>query len=100
MASAPGPRTWSAATRSSTTRWKQELAAFTGRERALLFSSGYMANLGVIGALTDRHDAVLADRLNHASLLDAARLSGARLRRYAHGDMRTPRRCCRRRTRA
>jgi 8-amino-7-oxononanoate synthase len=66
---------------------EQELAAFLGRERALLFSSGYMANLGVIGALTDRHDTVLADRLNHASLLDAARLSGARLRRYAHGDM-------------
>jgi 8-amino-7-oxononanoate synthase len=66
---------------------EQELAAFVGRERALLFSSGYMANLGVIGALTDRHDTVLADRLNHASLLDAARLSGARLRRYAHGDV-------------
>jgi len=66
---------------------EQELAAFVGRERALLFSSGYMANLGVISALTDRHDLVLADRLNHASLLDAARLSGARLRRYAHSDM-------------
>jgi len=66
---------------------EQELAAFVGRERALLFSSGYMANLGVIGALTDRHDTVLADRLNHASLLDAARLSGARLRRFAHGDV-------------
>ncbi len=63
-----------------------ELAAFTGRERALLFSSGYMANLGVISALTARHDGVLADRLNHASLLDGARLSGARLRRYAHLD--------------
>jgi 8-amino-7-oxononanoate synthase len=66
---------------------EQELAAFTGRERALLFSSGYMANLGVISALTDRHDLVLADRRNHASLLDAVRLSGARLRRYAHGDV-------------
>jgi 8-amino-7-oxononanoate synthase len=65
---------------------EEELAAFTGRERALLFSSGYMANLGVISALTDRHDVVLADRRNHASLLDAARLSGARLRRYAHAD--------------
>src|SRR5450631_373153 len=65
---------------------EEELAAFTGRQRALLFSSGYMANLGVISALTDRHDVVLADRRNHASLLDAARLSGARLRRYAHGD--------------
>ncbi len=66
---------------------EQELAGFTGRERALLFSSGYMANLGVISALTDRHDTVLADRANHASLLDAARLSGARLRRYTHGDV-------------
>ena len=66
---------------------EEELADFVGRQRALLFSSGYMANLGVIGALTDRHDLVLADRWNHASLLDAARLSGARLRRYAHGDM-------------
>ena len=66
---------------------EEELAAFTGRERALLFSSGYMANLGVISALTDRHDLVLEDRWNHASLLDAARLSGARLRRYAHVDM-------------
>jgi len=66
---------------------EEELAAFTGRPRALLFSSGYMANLGVISALTDRHGLVLADRRNHASLLDAARLSGARLRRYTHGDL-------------
>jgi 8-amino-7-oxononanoate synthase len=66
---------------------EEELADFVGRERALLFSSGYMANLGVISALTDRHDLVLADRWNHASLLDAARLSGARLRRYAHRDL-------------
>ncbi len=65
---------------------EEELAAFTGRQRALLFSTGYMANLGVISALTDRHDLVLADRSDHASLLDGARLSGARLRRYAHGD--------------
>ena len=65
---------------------ESELAAFTGRERALLFSSGYMANLGVVGALCARHDLVLADRLNHASLLDAARLAGARLRRYTHLD--------------
>jgi 8-amino-7-oxononanoate synthase len=66
---------------------EEELAAFVGTERALLFSSGYMANLGVVSALTDRHDLMLADRWNHASLLDAARLSGARLRRYVHGDM-------------
>jgi 8-amino-7-oxononanoate synthase len=65
---------------------EEELADFTGRPRALLFSTGYMANLGVIAALTGRGDQVLEDRLNHASLIDGARLSGARLRRYAHGD--------------
>jgi len=68
-------------------RLEQELAAFTGRPRALLFSTGYMANLGVIGALTGRGDGVFEDRLNHASLLDAGRLSGARLTRYRHGDV-------------
>ncbi len=65
---------------------EEELAAFTGRERALLFSTGYMANLGVVAALTGRGDRVLEDRLNHASLLDAARLAGARLVRYPHAD--------------
>ena len=65
---------------------EEELADFTGRPRALLFSTGYMANLGVIAALTGRGDQVFEDRLNHASLIDGARLSGARLRRYAHGD--------------
>jgi 8-amino-7-oxononanoate synthase len=65
---------------------EEELADFTGRERALLFSTGYMANLGVISALMDRHDTVLQDRLNHASLLDGALLSRARLRRYPHAD--------------
>jgi 8-amino-7-oxononanoate synthase len=65
---------------------ESELAAHTGRERALLFSTGYMANLGVICAFAARGECVLQDRLNHASLLDGARLSGARLLRYAHGD--------------
>jgi 8-amino-7-oxononanoate synthase len=65
---------------------EEELAAYTGRERALLFSTGYMANLGVITALAGRGDLVLGDRLNHASLLDAALLSGARHARYAHAD--------------
>ncbi|MGD9708734.1 MAG: 8-amino-7-oxononanoate synthase [Halothiobacillaceae bacterium] len=65
---------------------EDELAAFTGRARALLFSTGYMANLGVIGALVGRGDAVFEDRLNHASLLDGGLLSGARFRRYAHAD--------------
>lgn len=65
---------------------EEELAEFTGRRRALLFSSGYMANLGVIGALAGKGDLVLEDRLNHASLLDGGLASGARFRRYAHGD--------------
>ncbi|MGK0674081.1 MAG: 8-amino-7-oxononanoate synthase [Halothiobacillaceae bacterium] len=65
---------------------EEELAAFTGHERALLFSTGYMANLGTIGALVGRGDAVFEDRLNHASLLDGGLLSGARFRRYPHAD--------------
>jgi len=65
---------------------EEELAAFTGRERALLFSTGYLANLGAIAAFAGRGEVVLQDRLNHASLIDGARLSGARLLRYAHGD--------------
>jgi 8-amino-7-oxononanoate synthase len=64
-----------------------ELAAFTARESALLFSTGYMANVGVIQALCSRTDLVVQDRLNHASLLDGARLSGAKLQRYKHSDM-------------
>jgi 8-amino-7-oxononanoate synthase len=65
---------------------EEELATFTGRERALLFSTGYMANLGVVAALAGRGDEVLEDRLNHASLLDAGLLSGARFSRYPHAD--------------
>ncbi len=65
---------------------EEELAAFTNRPRALLFSTGYMANLGVAGALLGRGDSAFEDRLNHASLLDAGLLSGARLVRYAHAD--------------
>lgn len=63
------------------------LAEFTGRERALLMSSGYMANLAVITALVGKGDTVLHDRLNHASLLDAGVLSGARFSRYLHNDL-------------
>ena len=58
-------------------RLEEELAEFTGRERALLFSSGYLANLAVISALAGRGERVLLDRLSHASLIDGARLSGA-----------------------
>jgi 8-amino-7-oxononanoate synthase len=66
---------------------EEELAEFVGRPRALLFSTGYMANMGVVAALTGRGDEVFEDRLNHASLLDAAALSAARLVRYPHSDM-------------
>ncbi|MBA1331999.1 8-amino-7-oxononanoate synthase, partial [Candidatus Endoriftia persephone str. Guaymas] len=66
---------------------EEELAEFTGRERALLFSTGYMANLGVLAALTDRGDTIFQDRLNHASLIDGGLLSRARLRRYPHADL-------------
>ncbi len=63
------------------------LAEFTGRESAILFSTGYMANLGVVGALLDKQDAVFEDKWNHASLLDAGLLSGARFQRYLHNDL-------------
>lgn len=66
---------------------EEELAEFTGYPRALLFSTGYMANLGIAQALCGKGDAVLQDRLNHASLLDAGLLSGARLQRYQHSNM-------------
>ncbi|MFO7593481.1 MAG: 8-amino-7-oxononanoate synthase [Pseudomonadota bacterium] len=65
---------------------EEALADFTGRPRALLFSTGYMANLGVVSALAGPGDAVFEDRLNHASLLDAGLLSRARLSRFAHSD--------------
>ncbi len=66
---------------------EREVAEFTGREGALTFSTGYMANLGVAATLLDRRDLALGDRLNHASLVDAAQLPrGALFRRYAHGD--------------
>lgn len=62
------------------------LAEFTGYPRALLFSTGYMANLGVAQSLVGRGDSIFEDRLNHASLIDGGLLSGARLIRYAHND--------------
>jgi len=65
---------------------EEALAELTGRPRALLFSTGYMANLGAVTALVGQGDSVLQDRLNHASLLDAGLLSGARFSRYLHND--------------
>lgn len=65
---------------------EEDLAAFTGRQKALVFSTGYMANLGVIGALADQSAFIVSDKLNHASLIDGCRLSGAEVRRYRHND--------------
>ena len=69
------------------TALEEELAAFTGRSRALLFSSGYMANVGVLTTLLDDKDQVFQDKLNHASLLDGGLFCGANFRRYPHKDM-------------
>ncbi|MDT8283551.1 MAG: 8-amino-7-oxononanoate synthase [Gammaproteobacteria bacterium] len=65
---------------------EEELAAFTGYPRALLFSTGYMANLGLCQALLSKTDSVFEDRLNHASLIDGGLISGARFQRYLHND--------------
>jgi 8-amino-7-oxononanoate synthase len=65
---------------------ESELAALKGTEAAILFSSGYLANLGTIGALVGPGDAIFCDRLNHASIVDAAFLSRARLVVYHHAD--------------
>ena len=66
---------------------EEALAEFTGQQKVMLFATGYMANLAVIDGLLDRGDAVIQDKLNHASLLDGGRLSNATLIRYPHNDM-------------
>jgi 8-amino-7-oxononanoate synthase len=66
---------------------EQELAAFVGKPAALLFSTGYMANLGIVQALVGKGDTVFADKFNHASLNDAMQLSRAKVKRYRHNDM-------------
>jgi len=66
---------------------EEALSEFTGQQRALLFSSGYQANMGVIDGLMTRDDVVIQDKLNHASLLDGSRLSEADLLRYPHANM-------------
>ncbi len=66
---------------------EKELAEFTGYPRAILFSTGYMANLGLCQALIGKNDTVFEDRLNHASLIDGGLISGARFRRYLHNDV-------------
>jgi len=67
-------------------RLEEVLAELVGRPRALVFSTGYMANLGVVTALLGRGDTLFEDRLNHASLIDAGLLSRARMLRYPHTD--------------
>ncbi len=66
---------------------EEALAEWTGRERVLLFSTGYMANLGALQGLLTRGDVCVQDKLNHACLLDGAHLSGAELKRYPHADV-------------
>lgn len=68
------------------TALEASVAFFKGTEAALVFGSGYLANIGTIPALVDRHDAVFSDRLNHASIVDGIKLSGARMYRYRHND--------------
>jgi 8-amino-7-oxononanoate synthase len=68
-------------------RLEERLAAFAGRQSCLLFGSGYLANLGVIGALAGRGDTVFSDELNHASIVDGCRLSHAEVVVYRHGDV-------------
>lgn len=70
-------------------RLEKEIAEYKGTEAALVFTSGYTANLGVIPALVGRGDVVISDRLNHASIIDGIILSGAERQRYKHRDMDT-----------
>ncbi len=66
---------------------EEEFASFVGTEAALYFSSGYAANLGLLSAVLGKDDVVFSDALNHASLIDGIRLSGARRIIYPHGDL-------------
>ena len=86
-----GIGTGSARLISGTTRWHVELeeriAKFLGKERSLVFSSGYLANLGALTALVQKDDLVLLDKLSHASLIDAAQYSKGKLRIFPHNNM-------------
>ena len=66
----------------------EALAAFKGVEAALSFSTGYAAAMGTIGALVGKDDVIVIDKLVHASIVDGARLSGAKLRVFSHNDLR------------
>lgn len=69
------------------TALEKDMAFFKGTESCLVFSTGYMANIGIISALCGRSDIVFSDRFNHASIIDGVLLSGAALKRYKHCDM-------------
>ncbi|MGK7345677.1 MAG: 8-amino-7-oxononanoate synthase [Candidatus Nitrospinota bacterium M3_3B_026] len=73
-------------TRRAHTEFEEKIAGWLGKSAALFFSSGYAANVGLLTALLGKGDEVFADRLCHASILDGARFSGARLFRFAHND--------------
>lgn len=66
---------------------EKKIASFKGTEASLVFNTGYMANVGIISALCDRNWVIFCDKLNHASIIDGCRLSGAKLIRYKHCDM-------------
>ena len=66
---------------------EEKIASFKGTEASLVFNTGYMANIGIITSLCDRNTVIFCDRLNHASIIDGCRLSGAKLIRYKHCDM-------------
>ena len=81
-----------------TSRWHDELeeaiARFKRAPAALFFPSGYMANLGLITTIADRETLIVSDELNHASLIDACRLSRARVEIYPHRDVEAARELC------
>ncbi len=72
---------------SSHSQLEEKMAAFKGTKACLLFSTGYMANVGIISSLCGKNDLIFSDRLNHASIIDGILLSGAEYKRYGHGDM-------------
>ena len=74
-------------------RVERDLARFKNTEAALIFNSGYTANVGIITALAGRGDIIISDKVNHASIIDGARLSGAEVLRYKHRDMVDLERC-------
>ncbi|MFK7932799.1 MAG: aminotransferase class I/II-fold pyridoxal phosphate-dependent enzyme [Saprospiraceae bacterium] len=66
---------------------EEKLAKFVGKDEAIVFSTGYQVNLGVISSLLGRHDVIINDEYNHASIIDGTRLSFAKVRKFAHNDM-------------